>query len=227
MVNFRNYSDQDLILLLNKSDVNAYTEIYNRYAMMVYYNVNQILRDEESSKDVVQDVFTSLWDKKEVIMHGENLAGYLYVSCRHRVFKLLEKGKVRNNYLLSIASYFTDNGNQTYELLDERELMGIVVEEIAKLPQKMRVVFELSRLENLTHREIAVKLGISEKTVKTQVHNALTILRLKLKNYGSYGILILLLSTQKVETKRSNLFQLPCVPDFFCIKNTLKDKYSI
>ncbi|SUJ27375.1 RNA polymerase sigma factor [Sphingobacterium spiritivorum] len=163
MVKYRNHSDQKLIMLLKKSDVNAYTEIYSRYAMMIYYKVNQMLRDEESARDLVQDIFTSLWDKKEIIQHGDNLPGYLYIAAKRRVFKLIEKGKVRANYLSSIADYFLYSSNNMSELLDERELMAIIVEEISKLPKKMRAVFELSRMENLTHHEIAIKLGISEK----------------------------------------------------------------
>ncbi|MGJ1266917.1 RNA polymerase sigma-70 factor [Sphingobacterium spiritivorum] len=177
--------------------MNAYTELYNRYAMVLYYKVNHMLRDEESAKDLVHDIFTSLWDRKELIKHGDNLAGYLYISARNRVFKFIEKGKIRNNYLLSIASYLTNSSNETYELLDERELMVMLVQEIGKLPKKMRTVFELSRFENLTHREIALKMGITEKTVKTQVHNALTILRNKLKNYGNLAFIMLAFSTFK------------------------------
>lgn len=187
------YTDQELVTLLKQTDKAAYTEIYERYAMMIYYKVNQMLRDEESAKDLVQDVFTTLWSRADSIHHADNLAGFLYIAAKNRVFKLIEKGRVRNDYLASIASYITESTDETAEVLDERELMGIVAQEIAKLPEKMRAVFELSRIENLSHREIAGRLGISEKTVKTQVHNALTILRTRLSDYGSYSIIILAL----------------------------------
>jgi len=66
----------------------------------------------------------------------------------------------------SISKYAVEASTETMDKLDERELMAIIVLEIAKLPVKMRQVFEMSRLENLSHKKIAEKLGISEKTVK-------------------------------------------------------------
>lgn len=193
MTDYNGYTDQKLVVLLQEADRAAYTELYKRYAMMVYYKVNQMLRDEDSAKDVVQDVFIALWNNADSLLNANNLAGFLYVAARNRVFKLIEKGRVRNDYLNSIASYLADTTNETVDELDERELMGIIIQEIAKLPEKMRAVFELSRIENLSHKEIAERLGISEKTVKTQVHNALTILREKLTGYGSYSIIVLAL----------------------------------
>ncbi|MNI91450.1 RNA polymerase sigma factor [compost metagenome] len=70
--------------------------------------------------------------------------------------------------------------------------MLLITSEIAKLPAKMREVFELSRLEDLSHREIAERLNISESTVKKQVQNALKILKARLSHYNSLGIMLLI-----------------------------------
>jgi RNA polymerase sigma-70 factor (family 1) len=183
-------SDSALIDLLKQADRSAFAEIYDRYAMMIYYKINQMLRDEESAKDLIQDLFMSLWTKSEQIKADANLPGYLYIAARNRMFNLIEKGKTKSDYLSSIAVMATEASTEMMDHLDEKELMGVVALEIAKLPAKMREVFELSRLENLSHKEIADKLGISEKTVKTQVHNALTILKSRL---GPYGILVMAL----------------------------------
>lgn len=196
MARYNSYSEQALIGLLKAGDREAFAEIYDRYGMMIYYKVNQMLRDEESAKDLVQDLFMNLWAKPGQIKEQANLAGYLYIASRNRVFNLIEKGKTRSDYLSSISRYAKETSTETMDKLDEKELMGIIALEIAKLPVKMRQVFELSRLENLSHKEIAQQLGISEKTVKTQVHNALDILKTKLKVYGPGGVAILLLFRQ-------------------------------
>jgi len=194
---YKDLSDAELIALLKTADDLAFKEIYERYGMMIYYKTNQMIRDEETAKDLVQDVFLSLWTHTDQVKEEANLAGYLYVSARNRVFNLIEKGKTKNDYLSMIAQHLTEASNETVEKLDEKELMGIVRMEIAKLPLKMREVFELSRLEDLSHKEIALRLGISEKTVKTQVHNALQILKEKLSTYGPYGILVLIIVSEK------------------------------
>ena len=161
--------------------------------MLIFYRVNQMLRDEEASKDVVQDIFVNIWNKALAIQEDANLAGYLYIAARNKVFKLIQKGKVRSDYLSSIAEFATDASTATMDELDEKELSRIIDSEIARLPLKMKEVFELSRKENLSHLQIAHRLGISDTTVKKQINRALKILKLKLGTVLPTGTLLLAL----------------------------------
>ncbi|WP_316814367.1 RNA polymerase sigma-70 factor [Pedobacter heparinus] len=185
------HTDQELIAFIKERDNAAFAELYERYGIMLFYKVNQMLRDEESAKDVVQDVFTTIWEKPENIQDGANLAGYLYIACRNRVLKLIQKGKTRNDYLTELGRYSKEVDYNTIQQIDERELMLLISAEIAKLPPKMRKVFQLSRIEDLSHKEIALQLGISEATVRKQVQYALSILRNKLGGYSTYAVLLL------------------------------------
>lgn len=196
MVTCKNLTDAELVLLLKEGNHAAFAELYDRYAMMIYFKVNQMLRDEEQAKDLVQDVFMSLWLKAELIKAESNLQGYLYVSSRNKVLNLIRDGKTKNDFLSAIAAHTTEISTDMMDRLDERELMSFVAAEIAKLPAKMRLIFELSRIEDLSHREIALRLGISEQTVKSQVHNALVVLRAKLNGYAP-GIMVILIWMQK------------------------------
>lgn len=63
MVGYKELSDAELVVLLRAGEECAFTEIYNRYSMMVYYRVNQLLRDPEAAKDIVQEIFMTLWTK--------------------------------------------------------------------------------------------------------------------------------------------------------------------
>jgi len=188
---YRSCEDIELISLLKQGDHSAFNEIYDRYGMMIYFKVNLMLRDPDISKDLVQELFISIWSNHAAINVGSNLAGYLYIAARNRVINFIRSGKTKNDFLLSLARYGTEIGNTTLEALDERELMALLKAEIAKLPEKMRRVFELSRLDNLSHREIAKELGISEYTVKTQIHNSLAILKSKLGEFGVGGLVVL------------------------------------
>jgi len=188
---YKTLTDPQLIALLKDRDTGAFAEIYDRYAIIIYYKVNQMLRDESSAKDLVQDLFTSIWEKPDNIREESNFAGYLYVASRNRVLKLIQSGKTRSDYLNELGKYSTESSSDTLEKIDERELMLLILKEMDKLPGKMREVFQLSRLEDLSHREIAQKLNISEATVKKQVQNALRILKGRLAHFSSYGILLL------------------------------------
>jgi len=192
MDSYKNLADKVLISLLKQRDRKAFSEIYDRYSMIVYFNANQILRDADLSKDIVQDLFTAIWEKSSNIKEDANLSAYLYAASRNRVLNVIQKGKTKSDYLREIGRYAKQFSEDTIEKLDEKELMMLIANEIAKLPPRMREVFQLSRIEDLSHKEIAVQLNISESTVKKQVQNALKILRVRLSVYSKYGFLFLL-----------------------------------
>ena len=191
---YSEFTDSELIRLLKDRNHEAFAEIYNRYAVLIFYKVNQMLRDEEPSKDLVQDLFVALWDKPELIEENNNLAGYLYIGARNRVLKFIQRNKLKNDHIVSLAKYASEISLETIQDIDERELKIIVQREIDNLPPKMRVIFEMSRKDNLSHAEIAGKLGLSDHTVKKQVNNALKILRSKLSIYAPLGLIIIELS---------------------------------
>lgn len=193
MNRYKQLADNELVSLLKNRDRKAFAEIYDRYAMVIYYKVNRILHDEEASKDLIQDLFAYVWEKSERLKEDQNISGYLYVASRSRVLNLIQKGNTRSDYLTEIGKFSKNITNEAVDKLDEKELLLLVSAEIARLPEKMKEVFQLSRVEDLSHKEIAQRLNISEATVKKQVQNALKILRSKLSNYSSYGLLLLAL----------------------------------
>ena len=192
MDKYKILSDSELVSLLKHGDKEAFAEIYDRYSMMIYYKINQMLRDENASKDLVQDLFTSIWEKCDLIRDNVGISSYLYVAARNRVLNYIQRGKTKSDYLTEIGKYSLQVTDETLEKIDEKDLMLLLTSEIARLPAKMREVFELSRLEDLSHREIAQRLNLNESTVKKQVQNALKILKVRLSNYNSLGILLLI-----------------------------------
>lgn len=173
--------DKELILLLKEGDQAAFTEIYNRYWASMYAHVYKMLRNREETKDLLQDLFSSLWLKAADINEQTKLSGYLYLSARNRVFNLIQHHKVKNDYLSSVVKFLSEAGTETMERLDEKDLINAIESEIQNLPPKMREIFELSRKANLTHKEIAEQLNISDQTVRKQIQNALRILRPKVQ----------------------------------------------
>ncbi|TKC56907.1 RNA polymerase sigma-70 factor [Pedobacter hiemivivus] len=186
---YSNFSDEELTVLLKQEDQIAFTEIYNRYWAEMYYHTFRMLRDEDSSKDVVQDVFSSLWLKSASLNVSTKLSGHLYISVRNKVLNLVAQNKVRNDYLSSVAAFITESTNDA-SVFDEQQILDIVEAEIQKLPPRMKEIFELSRKDNLSHKEIAKKLNLSDQTVKKQVQNALKIIKNRLPMVES-GIFVL------------------------------------
>jgi RNA polymerase sigma-70 factor (ECF subfamily) len=179
MALYQSLPDSRLAALLKDGDALAYSEIFERYKILLYKHGFRMLDDQEDANDVIQDVFLALWQKRETLTIKTSLAAYLYQSVRNRIFDHLTHQKVIARYLSSIRDFIEAGQYITEEQIRARELATIIEAEIAALPQKMREVFELSRNEELSYRDIARKLNISDKTVKQQVYNAVKILRLK------------------------------------------------
>ncbi|HYH56791.1 MAG TPA: RNA polymerase sigma-70 factor [Anseongella sp.] len=174
------YTDNELAQLLREGDKAAYTEVYNRFKGLLYVHAYRMLQDREEAKDVVQELFTVLWTKRSTLFFKTGIASYLYASVRNRVFDRISRKKVESSYFESLKDFIPRTDCSTDTRVQEKELAALIEKEITALPVKMREIFELSRKANLSHKEIAEQLIISDKTVKKQVSNALKILRLKL-----------------------------------------------
>lgn len=172
-------SDEELVSNLKLGSKPALDEIYKRYHAPLFSHAYKKLQSKEEVRDILQDVFLSLWTNKENLIIN-NLSSYLFASVRNRILNVFRNTKVREMYSKSLQE-FIDKGENLVDLkLDEKELISLVEEEVAKLPPQMRLIFEMSRNLELSHKEIASELNISSHTVRTQVRNALRILRLKL-----------------------------------------------
>jgi len=174
------YTDNELLDLLKSGDKSALDEIYKRYYGILYSHAYRRLPDREEVRDIVQEVFIYLWNNKANIIITSSLSAYLYSSIRSRVLDVFRRQKVRNAYTQSLQDFIDSGENLTEERLREKELIQLVETEIASLPPQMRRIFEMSRFKDMTHQQIADELQISPQTVRTQVRNALRILRVKL-----------------------------------------------
>jgi len=180
MPDYSTYSDEQLLAFVKKHDVAAFTEIYNRFRGLLYVYARKITNDGVDAEDIVQDIFIKLWDNRISLVLKSSLSSYLYTAVRYKFFDLVAHQKVRSDYTALFQRYLDVSENPVEEYINEKELTLLIEREVANLPDKMRQIFELSRNNGLSHKEIALQLGIAEKTVKNQVNNALKTLRTKL-----------------------------------------------
>ena len=174
--------DHKLVTLLREGNRDGFTRIYQRYWMIMYMHALKMLKSENDARDIVQEIFISLWLKRQSIDPDVNLAGYLFVSTKNKVLDLITHNRVRLDYLGSLSSFTEAHSNQTLARIEEKELLQALQNEIEQLPAKMKQIFEMRVHEHLTYVEIADKLNISDKTVKKQISNAIQIIRPKLRH---------------------------------------------
>lgn len=144
--------------------------------------VNRMLRDKALSEDIAQEVFIKFWNKKNSISIESSIPSYLKKMAINEAISHIRKYK--NKTLEQIPEHleFKDSINLEDDLIG-KETKAEVILAIDQLPPKCRLVFQLSRFEELSYREIAEKLDISIKTVENQMSKALKTLRNSLKNH--------------------------------------------
>ena len=174
---YKHLTDEELLGLLRNNDKQAFAEIYDRYWEQMSLYVLKITRSSEDACDIVQDVFVSIWKRRYELNISVSVKAYLLKSVRNLSIRYIEKNINKKGFLQSLSDYYAKPGIPATDSLELRELESRLAGVVARLPHKMQEVFVLSRHENLSHKEIAQRLGIAETTVKKQVSNALKLIR--------------------------------------------------
>lgn len=171
-----------ILRLLREGDEKAFEYIFHHYYNQIYTFVLNTLFDKTFAEDITQSVFISIWEKRETIDTETNIAPFLYTIARNQVYRQTEQLLLKYKYEQYQQQKVQENTDIEADI-NSRFLENILSELIEKLPSDRRRIFLLSRKENLSNKEIASRLQISEKTVETQIRRSLIFLREKMKYY--------------------------------------------
>jgi len=180
-------------LLKNGDDRAAFGLLYDQYWEKLFLFVVKVLRDQDDAIDIVQETFIALWEQRIQLDDVTSLRAYLFAIARYKTMQYIRRYARHDDNLESLTAFLSRHEQNPEELMMQTELQKQIDEQVQQFPAKMRTVFMLSRQENLSHREIAAKLNISDKTVKKQISNSLKLLRLKINDQYFSLLSILLL----------------------------------
>lgn len=178
---YKDSSDSELISLLKNGDRDAFSEIYSRHWNSMYRSAINVLREDESAMDVVQDVFMWIWNNKESLKI-ETLRSYLLSSVKYKVANLIRKGKARDRFFSFIEETELTEDPVT-DWVEVKELRRVIQDCVDSLPERWKEVYELSRNEHLSNKQIAERLGISEKTVEKHITSSLKRIRISVSQF--------------------------------------------
>ena len=174
-----------LIHRLKNGDEKAFTEIYNSYWPKLLAIGYHFTKDKQMAEDVVHDVMLSLWQRKNEVSI-ESLDAYLATAVKFAVFKMLAKSKRRDEIMDSIPSESSTNNIE--QQLDAKFLEDYTNGIIEQMPEKTRLVFELSRHHSGSNKEIAQKVNLSGKSVEYHLTKALKLLREKIRQIKMFFV---------------------------------------
>lgn len=170
-------NDVQLIKLLNESDKAAFGALYDRYVGMVYNFLNSVLRNEKIAEDLTQWCFMQLWEHRHSISPDRNLPAWLYVTARNAAFKETRRQVTAAKYIDHLALTAGSAHQDGASISDAEVVRQEMLKAIDALPDARRRIFNMRIFEGKSVAQIAQELGISPKTVETQIARAKMTLR--------------------------------------------------
>lgn len=177
------FNDVELLKRIQFDDQLAFSSIVNQYSDILFRFIHKRIINQDDCKDILQDIFASLWHRRQSIQIEETLYPYLFKAAKFRIIDYMVNKKNiinRSVELQSIMDTPCDSYNSDESLLI-KELEQIIYSEVDKMPKNVKSVFKLSRQEFKTIKDIAVEMSLSEQTVKNNISIAIHKLRLKFK----------------------------------------------
>lgn len=171
----------DLIRL--EDDRAAFSELYLRYWKVLTNIAYKRLKSEETAEEAVQNVFISLFLRRQTLQLTTTLEAYLKTALKYQTFKTYRAQQLYYRHLDEMIAGHDIEPPSADQMIDNKILRARIYEVAEKMPEKCREVFLMSRFEQLSHQDIADKLDISVSTVKKHITKAMNILRQEFKNH--------------------------------------------
>ncbi|UQA74162.1 RNA polymerase sigma-70 factor [Sphingobacterium siyangense] len=173
-------SDEELFIMFQHDDPLAFSILYDRHWANLIKKALHKLSDQVAAEEVVQNVFVNLWKWKENIVLKGELRYYVYTMLRNEIFRYLED-RFKHSTTIPIdeiaSSGFVSLDNDGHERIEYLELQDKITRIVDGLPDKCRLIFQMSRDEGMTAKQIAGQLNISHRTVETQLSKAIRTLK--------------------------------------------------
>ncbi|MBX0289266.1 RNA polymerase sigma-70 factor [Hymenobacter sp. HSC-4F20] len=189
------HPDSELAWLrrLRHDDQRAFDALFRQYSARVYRFAYSYLKARPAAEEIVQECFLKIWERRHELRDDVPLKGYLFTVAHHAILNQLRHNRYHlayQDYTL-LTGYATTPGTDTDVAFAELETVYLAA--LEKLPPKRRHIFKLSRQQGLSYAEIAQELGISVKTVETQMAQALHFLRQYFQAHGTMLVIVPLL----------------------------------
>lgn len=186
-------SEQQLLSALRFGNEAALRQIFDRHYPLLLSDIYRLIPDESTCQDLAQELFVDLWNKRESLDIHTSLRAYLRRAAVNKSLNYIKASRKFQFEDSEDLGHLPDTSTQDASKREKQDTLEDALHAaIDTLPEKCRIVFNLSRFEQLSHREIAEKLGISVKTIENQITKAMKMLRDALANHSEMSSAVIL-----------------------------------
>jgi len=170
-------SDFELVKKLQTGDVEAFDLIYERYSGKLYLFCMKYLRSHEESEELIQVVFIKIWINHKNLVKESSFRSYLYTITYNDICKTFRRREYQKRFIDEILYTRSQSTSEIEEGIDFRSVLDRVQEIIDKMPERQKTIFQKSRQEGKTTKEIGKELNLSPGTVDNYISAALKTIR--------------------------------------------------
>jgi len=190
----KDITDQNLALLIKGEGKDAFRELFDRYAPRIHKFAFSYLKNRSDAEEIVQNVFLKIWEKRNSIKTSENIKAFIFTITANKIYDFIRRRNIENTFLSYTMLNQGDNENNSWNSIVYNEVQQTIFNLANKLPSQQRRVFNLSKMEGLTNDEIAIKMGISKRTVENDLYRAVLFLKQNFKNESFIALLFFCLT---------------------------------
>ena len=185
--------DHNTIQGILSGDENCYRQLFDEYYPMLTVFAKKYLGDLDTAREIVQDFFVGLYESRHQIEKIDSLKSYLFKSVKNRCLNYIKLNKIHQEHHEKIRSLMNEDEDDFTNRIFTTELENRIFQVVNALPERCRLVFNMSRFDGKKNEEIAHELKLSKRTVETQISKALKTLRNELSDYLKLIIISILL----------------------------------
>ena len=177
------HEENKWLVALVSGEFGAFNFLYEKYHWALYLFALKLSKNQHEAEELVQSVFVTVWETRQTIDPTKSFSAYLFSIARNRFYDMLRKRIVENCYVDYILNQDHPVTDDIEKQVEDKEINEIIQKLLQRVPERRQEIFRMSRDENLSYKQIATKMQISENTVDTQIRNVLNFLRKELPKY--------------------------------------------
>ncbi len=175
------YNDAVLTRRLKENDKSAFELIFNNFSRRLYCFTLGYVHSQAEAEEIIQNVFISLWENRDILTEEFPLQNYLYKVTINHIYNFFKQQSVRRNYRERVMLEGSEADLEVEQTILANDLEETVNKFIGELPIRQQIIFRLSRMDGLCHAEIAQRMGLSIRAVENYIYRTLKYIRAKMQ----------------------------------------------
>lgn len=150
----------------------SFETLFNTYRDSLYQYSVRVLASEADAQDLIQDLFTDLWERRDTLHITSHVRYYLFSAARKMILRKFRDDGLKEKHREKFMQYGELHSELTMSTIIHKDIMSYLQDNLQSLPEKERQVFTWSHFDELSIREIALRTGTAEQTVRNQLNSA-------------------------------------------------------